>query len=76
MQQFFWLKYCNDFSAKNGNLFAYNMFEIFNVSLTNSVVCFEQLGPGVFWGFFLHIQIRVYTVCTWLKLARPVASDN
>ena len=33
------------FSEKNGSVFAYNVFDNFNVSLTNKDVHFEQLGP-------------------------------
>ena len=34
------------FSTKNNSVFVILMFEIFNETLTNDVVSFEQLGPG------------------------------
>ena len=33
------------FSTKNNSVFVILMFEIFNETLTNDVVSFEQLGP-------------------------------
>ena len=35
------------FQQKNGNIF-YIKFENFNISLSNGIIWFEQLGPDVF----------------------------
>ena len=45
MRSFCTAKAPHIFSAKNGSVFVYSMFEIFNIILNNGAVGFEQLGP-------------------------------
>ena len=52
----FALKKLLTFSAKNFSIFAYHDVN-FNESLTNEVVSFEQLGPGVLCLFQQYIKM-------------------
>ena len=47
MSSFCTAKATHNFSAKNFSIFAYHSDVNFNESLTNDIVSFEQLGPGL-----------------------------
>ena len=48
MSSFCTAKATHNFSAKNFSIFAYQSDVNFNESLTNDIVSFEQLGPGLY----------------------------